>query len=126
MDLPYQYELKDRFIPRDFILSSIGSHEVIESYPQDEYLPNYLIYDVESQIFHILFAADQENNTVTILQHINQRDKWENDFKTGDKMKCYNCDGKLEKSRICLRYTRILLPSLKNSCFTMYHCRNIF
>ncbi|MFA5805710.1 MAG: DUF4258 domain-containing protein [Melioribacteraceae bacterium] len=76
--------LKDRFIPRDFILSSIGSYEVIESYPQDKYLPSYLIYAMYgSQIFHILFAADQENNTVTIITAYKpDRDKWENDFKT--------------------------------------------
>jgi hypothetical protein len=44
-------------------------------------MTSYAMY--ESQIFHILFAADQENNTVTIITAYKpERDKWENDFKT--------------------------------------------
>jgi hypothetical protein len=34
--------LKGRFIPRVTILDAVDSFEVIEAYPEDKYLPNYL------------------------------------------------------------------------------------
>jgi hypothetical protein len=34
--------LRNRFIPRERILESVDTYEVIESYPGDKYLPSYL------------------------------------------------------------------------------------
>jgi hypothetical protein len=36
--------LKGRFIPREAILASTESYEIIEEYPKDKYLPSCLVY----------------------------------------------------------------------------------
>ncbi len=37
--------LEGRIIPRELILNSVDSYGIIEEYPDDKYLPSYLIYD---------------------------------------------------------------------------------
>jgi len=76
--------LKDRFIPRQAILSSADSYEIIEEYPKDKYLPSYLIYaEYECQIVHIQIATDLENDNITIVTAYKPNmDKWEKDFRT--------------------------------------------
>jgi hypothetical protein len=76
--------LKGRFIPRQAILSSANSYEIIEEYPEDKYLPSYLIYaKYEHQIIHIQIATDLDNESVTIVTAYKPTlDKWEKDLKT--------------------------------------------
>ena len=76
--------LKNRFIPREAVILSIDTYEIIECYPQDKYLPSYLIYaQYEEQIFHIHIATDTENDSVTIITAYKPTlEKWENGFKT--------------------------------------------
>ena len=76
--------LKGRFIPREAILSSANSYEIIEEYPEDKYLPSCLIYaKYENQIIHIQIAMDLENDSVTIVTAYKPTlDKWEKDLKT--------------------------------------------
>ena len=76
--------LKGRFIPRQAILSSVDTYEIIEEYPKDKYLPSYLIYtEHEKQIIHIQIATDLENDNITIVTTYRPTlDKWEKDFKT--------------------------------------------
>jgi hypothetical protein len=51
--------LQGRFISRQDILDAVNTYEVIESYPDDKYLPSYLVYaTVEEAVFHVLFAVD--------------------------------------------------------------------
>jgi hypothetical protein len=60
--------LEARFIPRQAVLDSVGEFQIIESYPDDKYLPSYLIYARhEGDIFHILFAADVPNQNVRVV-----------------------------------------------------------
>ena len=57
-----------RFIPREMILKSIEDFEIIESYPEDKYLPSYLVYSKhENTVFHVIFAADVENSNVRVI-----------------------------------------------------------
>src|SRR5438094_10001089 len=50
--------LPGRFISRQHILDAVDTYEVIEAYPEDKYLPSYLVYaTVENEIFHVLFAV---------------------------------------------------------------------
>jgi hypothetical protein len=35
--------LKDRLVARQAILDSVGSYEIVESYPNDKYFPSYLV-----------------------------------------------------------------------------------
>ena len=76
--------LKDRFIPRDAILSSLDRYEIIEEYPRDKYLPSFLVYtEYRGQIVHIQIAIDLESNCVTIVTAYKPSlDKWEKDFRT--------------------------------------------
>lgn len=76
--------LEGRFIPRETLLSSVESYEIIEKYPGDKYLPSYLIYAKSGkEVFHIHVAIDQENDNIRIITAYRPTpDKWENDLKT--------------------------------------------
>lgn len=76
--------LKKRFIPREAILFSVDTYEIIEEYPKDKYLPSYLIYaEHERMIIHIQIAADiKSDNIIIVTTYKPTLDKWEKDFKT--------------------------------------------
>ncbi|MCH7732954.1 MAG: DUF4258 domain-containing protein [Candidatus Marinimicrobia bacterium] len=76
--------LKERFIPREAVLNSVDTYEIIEEYPEDKYLPSYLIYaEYKGEIIHIQIAADFENNNVRIVTAYRPTlNKWEQDFKS--------------------------------------------
>lgn len=76
--------LKERFIPREAVLYSVDTYEIIEEYPEDKYLPSYLIYaEYKGEIIHIQIAADFENNNVRIVTAYRPTlNKWEQDFKS--------------------------------------------
>lgn len=60
--------LADRHIPRAAIVESPDSFELIESYPEDKYLPSYLIYaEYQGLVFHVLFAADVPGHNVRVV-----------------------------------------------------------
>lgn len=60
--------LRGRFIPRNWILESVETYELIESHPKDKYLPSYLVWaKAEDAIFHVLFAADVEAQNVRVI-----------------------------------------------------------
>jgi len=76
--------LKGRFIPRSSILESTSNYEIIEEYPENKYLPSYLVYSRhKNSIFHILFATDVDRDNVRIVTayHPSLQD-WEEDLKT--------------------------------------------
>ena len=51
--------LAGRFIPREAILGAVTTYELVETYPDDKYLPSYLILARHgSDAFHVLFATD--------------------------------------------------------------------
>jgi hypothetical protein len=60
--------MQGRFISRQTILESVASYEIIESYPEDKYLPSYLVRaSHEGAAFHVLFAVDTENENVRVV-----------------------------------------------------------
>jgi hypothetical protein len=60
--------LRIKGIGRRSIIDSVNAYEIIESYPEDKYLPSYLVYSVhEDDYIHILFATDVENENVRIV-----------------------------------------------------------
>ena len=76
--------LPGRFISRQAILEAVDTYEVIESYPEDKYLPSYLVYaTVGDEVFHILFAVDvpAEQARVITAYHPDP-EAWEVDQKT--------------------------------------------
>jgi hypothetical protein len=76
--------LQERHIPREAILSSVDSYEIIEQYLQDKYLPSYLIYATyKRQIIHIHIATDRQNENIRMITAYKPTlDKWKEDFKT--------------------------------------------
>lgn len=65
-------------------LGAVDFHEVIESYPDDKYLPSYLVLaHHSSDAFHILFAVDIDANHVRVVTAYRpDQDEWEGDLKT--------------------------------------------
>jgi hypothetical protein len=60
--------LKARSIAREGILGAVESFEIIESYPEDKYLPSYLIHaQTSGEVFHVLFATDVPEQNVRIV-----------------------------------------------------------
>ena len=76
--------LRGRFIPRETILSSVDAYEIIEEYPEDKYLPSYLIYtEYRADVVHILIAVDSTDDMVTIITAYRpDREEWERDLRT--------------------------------------------
>ena len=60
--------LAGRFIPRETILAAVGTYQLVEAYPDDKYLPSYLILARHaSDAFHVLFAADLESDNIRVV-----------------------------------------------------------
>jgi hypothetical protein len=60
--------LAGRFIPRELILAAVASYELVEAYPDDKYLPSYLILGRhDREAFHVLFAADVQGDHVRVV-----------------------------------------------------------
>ena len=76
--------LKGRFVPRQTILDAVDSYEIVESYPDDKYLPSYLVMArLGSDAIHVLFATDVEGDNVRVVTAYRPSPaEWENDLKT--------------------------------------------
>lgn len=76
--------LQRRSIARQAILDAVDTYEVIEAYPEDKYLPSYLVLAKHhEEVFHILFATDVEEDNVRIVTAYRpSSDEWESDGRT--------------------------------------------
>lgn len=76
--------LAGRFIPRESILAAVDTFEVIEAYPDDKYLPGYLLLGrSDAGAFHVLFAADVEGDDVrAITAYRPDAAEWHDDLRT--------------------------------------------
>jgi hypothetical protein len=60
--------LAARFIPRDAILKSVASYELVEAYADDKYLPSYLLLARHgTDAIHVLFATDVDGDNVRVV-----------------------------------------------------------
>jgi len=75
--------MENRFISRKMILDSTDSYEIIEGYPDDKYLPSYLVYSTHGDIaFHILFAVDVlKENVRVVTAYRPDPELWSKDLK---------------------------------------------
>jgi hypothetical protein len=75
--------LKGRFISRYALLISSPDYEIIEEYPDDKYLPSYLVRsEYEGNVLHILFAVDvKADNIRTITAYRSNLEEWEDGFR---------------------------------------------
>ena len=76
--------LAERHITRDDIFGAVDNYEIIESNPDDKYLPSYLVFAAQAVGgFHVLFGADVALDHVRVVTayrpHLND---WEPDLKT--------------------------------------------
>jgi hypothetical protein len=80
---------RERYISRGQILENVNTYEIIESYPEDKYLPSYLIWGKSDQkIFHVQFAVDLENRNVRVITaYIPEPGKWKSGLKIRRKQK---------------------------------------
>ena len=76
--------LRQRHVPREAILGSLDSFEIIESYPGDQHLPSYLIYsEYEGVVFHVVIATDvPDDNVRLVTAYKPDPQRWEEDLKT--------------------------------------------
>ena len=73
--------LAGRYITRDDILSTVNSYDMFESYPEDKYLPSYLI--LAGSRFHVLFATGVEGDNIRVITtYVPDPDEWNADLKT--------------------------------------------
>jgi hypothetical protein len=76
--------LGQRFIARDTIIDASASYELVEEYPEDKYLPSYLLLGQrQSAGFHVLFAVDAPGHNVRVVTaYYPDPEEWEADLKT--------------------------------------------
>ena len=75
--------LKPRWLGSEILVEGIGSLEIIESYPDDKYLPSYLLRgEFESRAFHVVIAADVEGGNARIVtMYIPAPEEWDSEFR---------------------------------------------
>jgi hypothetical protein len=62
----------------------VDSYTVVEAYPDDKYLPSYLLLATPAgEGFHVLFAVDVEGDNVRVItSHHPSPEEWEPDLRT--------------------------------------------
>ena len=75
--------LAGRHISRRDICEATDTYELVEAYPDDKYLPSYLVLAATAEIaFHVLFAADVSGDNVRVVTSYRPSPAdWESDMK---------------------------------------------
>jgi hypothetical protein len=75
--------LQGRFISRESILAGVESFEIIEEYPDDKYLPSFLVFaKTGEEVFHIHIAVDRQESQVRIITTYRPTpDRWQRGFR---------------------------------------------
>jgi hypothetical protein len=65
------------------LTTAVASFEVIESYPEDKYLPSFLIRgEWEGIVFHAQVATDLAGNNVRIVtMYLPEPDEWDDSLR---------------------------------------------
>ena len=76
--------LAGRYIGRESILGAAGTLELVEAYPDDKYLPSYLVLGrTGPDAFHVLVAVDVEGDNIRIVTADRpDSEEWQDDLKT--------------------------------------------
>ena len=76
--------LAGRHISRRDICEATDTYELVEAYPDDKYLPSYLVLAaMAGNAFHVLFAADVSGDNVRVVTSYRPSPTdWESDMKT--------------------------------------------
>jgi hypothetical protein len=75
--------LEQRSLGSEMLLKGAESLEIIEAYPDDKYLPSFLVRgEVEGRVFHAQIATDVEAGNVRIVtMYIPVPDDWDSGFR---------------------------------------------
>lgn len=73
--------LQQRGLTADTLLSAVSSLEIIEAYPDDKYLPSFLLRgESEGSVFHAHIATDPEGANVRVVtMYEPSPDEWDED-----------------------------------------------
>ena len=76
--------LEQRSLGSEILLRGAGSLEVIESYPDDKYLPSFLVRgEVAGRVFHAQIATDLEARNIRVVTvYIPSPEEWDSEFRT--------------------------------------------
>ena len=79
-----QMRLQGRTLSREVLLRSVESYEILEPYPDDKYLPSYLVYcDSQEGVAHIHIATDVAGDNIRIVTAYRPSlHEWEPDLRT--------------------------------------------
>ena len=75
--------LEQRSLGSEMLLKGAGSLEIIEAYPEDKYLPSFLVRgEFEGRVFHAQIATDVEPRNVRIVTlYIPVSSEWDSGFR---------------------------------------------
>jgi hypothetical protein len=75
--------LEQRSLGSEMLLKGAHSVEIIESYPDDKYLPSFLVRgEVEGRVFHAQIATDVEARNIRVVtMYIPSREEWDSGFR---------------------------------------------
>ena len=75
--------LQQRNLRSDMLVAAVDSFEIIENYPDDKYLPSFLLRaETAGFVFHIQVATDVQGNNVRIVtMYAPEPDEWDQDFR---------------------------------------------
>ncbi len=75
--------LQQRNLRGEMLMAAAASFEVIESYPDDKYLPSFLVRgEAEGMVFHAQIATDVKGNNVRIVtMYVPEPDDWDDGFR---------------------------------------------
>jgi len=81
--------LAGRYISRDEVFEATETYQILESYPEDKYLPSYLVWATSRRgPFHVLVAADVEGDNVRIVTAYRPNpEEWQSDLKARKEQK---------------------------------------
>ena len=76
--------LRERALDARLLIKAVDSLELVESYPDDKYLPSYLVRgDVAGVVFHAQIATDIRGNNVRVVtMYVPRPDEWDNGYRT--------------------------------------------
>ena len=76
--------LKQRSLGSEILMKSAESLEIVESYPDDTYLPSFLLRgESDALVFHVQIAADVEGENVRIVtMYVPAPEEWDSEFRT--------------------------------------------
>jgi hypothetical protein len=75
--------LQQRGLDADALGNAISSLEIIEAYPDDKYLPSFLVRgETNGAVFHAQIATDVEGDNIRVVtMYTPDADEWDEGFR---------------------------------------------